>query len=133
MCARTNKRPNRRRRNARPASDYYKQPLPVEPPSPGGADFSSADLPADLLTLILSRVAETLKGSPGDLPLILRSADSLVRTLTAEHRLSGKEEKDLGERITRVLTHLSSQLGVEPTILPPDAPPGGSVNEWVTD
>ncbi len=119
MCARTNKRQLRRRRSARPATEYYKQPLSEEPPSPDNAERSAAELPHDIMTLIRSGVAETLKSRPGDLSLILRSADSLVRTIAAERRISGKHDQDTAERILQVLDGLGSQLGADPTILPP--------------
>ena len=71
------------------------------------------------MALILSRVAETLKGHPGDLPLILRSADTVVRTLAAEHRLSPRDEHAAAERIFNLVNQWSAELGLEPPILPP--------------
>ncbi len=125
MCARNRKRTRSRRTNARPAVDYYKQSPPAEQPRPDSAEPSGAELPRDIMTLIRSGVAETLKSRPGDLSLILRSADSLVRTLEADHRLSGKRDQGTAERILQVLDGLGSQLGTDPTVLPPGPPEDG--------
>lgn len=142
MCARTNKKPQHRRRKRPHApgpsgaqssagpeprageqgasgSPYYH--LPSAPPPPS----SAAATPDGLLAIMNSRIGDTLKAPPGDLRLLLRGADSLIRAAVAGHRISGKGDQDAAARMLEALTHLSSEFGVDPTILPPDGPAAG--------
>jgi hypothetical protein len=112
MCARhSKKQPGRRRKPPRPSAPaFYTPHSQTEPPTAAEASPDAAEQPRDLTPLIRARVAALLKGRPDDLSLLVRSAEALIRTIAAERRLSGKQEKDLADRVYSVMSGFERQL-----------------------
>ena len=112
MCARPSKKqPGHRRKPQRPSAPaFYTPHSQTEPPTAAEASPDAAEQPQDLTPLIRARVAELLKGRPDDLSLLVRTAEALIRTIAAERRLSGKEERAFADRFLAVMNGFEQQL-----------------------
>jgi hypothetical protein len=66
--------------------------------------------PADEYEALRARFLTALRRRPGDTRSLLRTASELSRIMAAQHRMSPKASKDLGENLARVLNRFGDLI-----------------------
>ncbi len=105
---------NRRRRSRRPprprrpAHTFYSGDPTSSPSTPQPQPALDNDGQAGQISVLLARLAEASDARPGDVRLLLQSADTLSRIATSG-RLSGASRKSLAERMAAVLNSFGDQ------------------------
>ncbi len=64
----------------------------------------------DEIAVLRAKILTALENRPDDLPLLMKGISTLSRTLAAQHRLAGKEEKDFFDNLVGTLHGLGEQI-----------------------
>ncbi len=107
---RSERRPAKRRpRRSKLAQDFYGSALDAAERIELGAASEIEGLDEEIAVLRM-KLREVLSERPGDLQLMLRGIDLLVKAVSARYRLSKQAEEDLAESIGGVIRGVGGLL-----------------------